>query len=165
MFFRVLRPVLYFDVPRLPLLRCPDRDTLLSPSPCLHRLRQKLVSSVYPPAQTLVLDFSFCAMKIMVVFSFFNYKNIILSMFSQTTYCFHVPPGEFDLLQENHYARNLMQVKFWKGSLWKDHARDLRKARGQLLPTDQKDKVGQMMQFWVIIGFSQTCFPPNPFMD
>lgn len=90
--------MLYFDVPNVLFLHCPDYDTFLITSPYLHHLRQKSMSLVNPLPKTLFLDFSFCAMKIIVVFSFFNYKNVILNMLSQTTCCFHVQPGEFDLL-------------------------------------------------------------------
>lgn len=88
----------YFDIPKIPFLHCQGCETPLITSPYLHHLHQKSMSSVYPPAKTVFLAFSFCAMEIMVVFSFFNDKNIMLNMFSQTTCCFHVPPGELDPL-------------------------------------------------------------------
>ena len=52
-------------------------------------------------------------MKMMVVFSFLNYKNIKLNAFSQITYglLFHLGGliflfRDFSRLGENHYARN-----------------------------------------------------------
>lgn len=104
-FFSILKPMLSFDIPKIPVLHRHDYDTLhilsLSPPPSPSKINVFCVSS---PAKTIFLDFSFCAMKIMVVFSFFNYKNIILIMLSQTTHCLHVLPGEFDLFRGNHFG-------------------------------------------------------------
>lgn len=115
-FFNVLKLTLSFDILYVKCSSFPPGlwytpYHLPSPPPSPSEIN---VFCVYLPAKRVFLDFSFCAMKIMIVFSFFNSKNIILNMFSQTAYCLHVPPGEFDLPRENHYARNLVQVKFWK---------------------------------------------------
>lgn len=104
-FFSILKPMLSFDIPKIPLLHCHDYDTLfitsLSPPPSPSKISVFCVSS---PAKTIFLDFSFCAMKILVIFSLFNYKNIIWIMFSQTTRCLPVLPGEFDLFRGNHFS-------------------------------------------------------------